>query len=116
RLLRQVADLGAGLRTGLALEVLVDAGHDLEHGRLAGAVEAEQADLGAREEAQRDVLDDLPLRRDHLADPVHGVDVLRGHGLSVRDPPARAGRRRWILGELPIIAAPADAGVTLAGG
>jgi hypothetical protein len=34
---------------------------------LAGAVEAEQADLGAREEGQRDVLDDLALRRHDLA-------------------------------------------------
>ena len=50
RFLRQVADLDAGLRAGLAVEVGVHAGHDLQHGRLAGAVQAQQADLGAGEE------------------------------------------------------------------
>ena len=44
--------------------------------------------------------DDLPLGRDHLADPVHGVDVLRGHAGSGTQAPApgrfgggRGGRR-----------------------
>ena len=90
RLLRQVADLDAGLRPRLAREVGVDAGHDLEHGRLAGAVEAEQADLGAREERQRDVLDDLALWRDRLGHAVHGVDVLHGG--------SAGGRRQTWLG------------------
>ncbi len=40
RFLRQVADLGAGLWPCLALEIGIYAGHDLQHGRLAGAVEA----------------------------------------------------------------------------
>jgi len=93
RLLGQVTDLDAGLRAGLALEIGVHAGHDLEHGGLAGAVQAQQADLGAREERQRDVLDDLPLGRDHLADAVHGVDVLRGHDVSVAHARARSARR-----------------------
>ncbi|GIX34514.1 MAG: hypothetical protein KatS3mg126_0293 [Lysobacteraceae bacterium] len=85
-LLLEVADLDPGLRAGLADEVLVDPGHDPQHGRLAGTVEAEQADLGAGEERQRDVLDDLPLGGNDLAHPVHGVDVL--HGGRVPD-------RRW---------------------
>ena len=84
RLLRQVADLGARLGAGFALEVLVHAGHDPQHGGLAGAVDAEQADLGAGEEAERDVLDDLALRGNDLADPVHGVDVLRAWSLRRR--------------------------------
>src|SRR5690606_4845551 len=82
RLLREVADLDVLGRARLAGAVLVDAGHDLQHGRLAGAVEAEQADLGGWEERQRDVLDDLALRRHRLGHAVHGVDVLR-HGDSV---------------------------------
>jgi hypothetical protein len=61
RLLRQVADAHAGHRRGFALEVLVDAGHDLQQRRLARAVQAEHADLGAGEEGQRDVLEDLRL-------------------------------------------------------
>jgi hypothetical protein len=48
----------------------------LEHGGLARTVEAEQADLGAGEEAEGDVLEDLALRRHDLADAVHGEDVL----------------------------------------
>ena len=80
RLLRQVADLQAGHRRGFAFDVVVDAGHDLQQRALARAVQAEHADLGAGEEGQRDVLQDLPLRRHDLADAVHGEDVL-GHGL-----------------------------------
>ena len=83
RFLRQVANLDARLRARFALEIGVHAGHDLQHGGLAGAVQAQQADLRAREEGQRDVLDDLPLGRDHLGHAVHGVDVLRGHEVSV---------------------------------
>src|SRR5690606_8044756 len=91
RLLRQVADLDPRLRPRLADEIGVHAGHDLEHRRLARAAQAQQADLGAGEERQRDVLDDLAFRRHGLADAVHGVDVLR-HGGSGGQPPAN--RRR----------------------
>ena len=63
--------------------VLVDAGHDAQQRRLAGAVEAEHADLGAREEGQRDVLEDLALGRNDLAHAVHRVDVL-SHRLGSR--------------------------------
>src|SRR3990172_6880281 len=52
RLLRQVADPDPGLALHLALELVVGAGHDPEHGGLAGAVETEQPDLGAVEEGQ----------------------------------------------------------------
>jgi hypothetical protein len=97
RLLREVAHLDAGLRTRFADEVVVDARHDLQHGRLARAVQAQQADLRAREEGQRDVLDDLALGRNGLADTVHRVDVLR-HGGSGRSrralEAAPLGRRR----------------------
>ncbi len=55
RLLRQEADLGALGRPGLAGEILVEAGHDAQERRLAGAVDAEHADLGAGQERQRDV-------------------------------------------------------------
>jgi hypothetical protein len=50
--LRQKADADAGLRSGLALEFLVDAGHDPQQRGLARAVQAEHADLGAGEEAE----------------------------------------------------------------
>ena len=47
RLLQQDADAVAGAQAGLAVGGLVDPGHDLEDGGLAGAVGADHADLGA---------------------------------------------------------------------
>ena len=52
------------------------------------AVEAQQADLGAGEERQRDVLDDLALGRDRLGHAVHGVDVLHWGSAGGRGRPA----------------------------
>jgi hypothetical protein len=78
RLLRQVADAQVGQVLHLALELGVGPGHDAQHRGFARAVEAEQADLGAGEEGQRDVLDDLALGGDDLAHAEHGHYVL-GH-------------------------------------
>ena len=61
RLLRQVADARALGDQALAGPFLVDAGHDAQERRLAGAVDAEHADLGVRVEGQVDVLEDLRL-------------------------------------------------------
>lgn len=92
--LRQVADVDAGHRDGFALDVLVDARHDLEERGLAGAVEAEDADLGAREEREGNVLKNLTLRRDDLPDAVHRKNIL-GHGLmTTPDMTKAAGERR----------------------
>ena len=77
-LLLQVADAQARHGDGLALDLLVHAGHDLQQGGFARTVQAEHADLGAGEEGQRDVFQDLPLGRHGLGDAVHGVNVL-GH-------------------------------------
>ena len=83
RLLRQVADAHALGRPGLADEVLELARHDLEQRRLARAVQAHHADLGAGEERQRDVLQDLLAPRIGLGELVHVIDVLGvGHGRS----------------------------------
>ena len=59
--------------------MLVEPGHDAQYLRLSRAVEAEQADLGAGEEGERDVLDDLAFGRDDLAHAVHRKYVL-SHG------------------------------------
>ena len=75
-LLRQIADLDAGLGTRLAFDFLVDAGHDLEQGGFAGAVQTEHADFGTGEKAQADVAQDDALGRHDLANPVHGVNEL----------------------------------------
>src|SRR6185369_3958360 len=79
RLLRQVADAQAVGGEGLAQEVLVDAGHDAQQRRLAGAIGAEHADLGAVEEREIDTAQDLPLGRDDLAQILHHERVLTSH-------------------------------------
>src|SRR5207248_385499 len=53
--------------------------HDPQQGRLAGAVRPEHADLGARQERQGDVRQDLAVRAVELVDPVHREDVLAAH-------------------------------------
>ena len=58
RLLREVADLGALRHLHRAHEVGVESGEDLEEGRLAGAVGADDADVRAVEEREVDVLED----------------------------------------------------------
>ena len=93
RLLLQEADLDAGLRPRLALELLVDARHDPQQGGLARAVQAQHADLGAREEAERDVAEDHALRGHDLPDAIHRVDEL-GHGSGV----GSGGKRAAIMG------------------
>ena len=80
RLLGQVADADAVGGLGVAEEVLVDAGHDAQQRRLAGAVRAEDADLGARVERQIDPLQDLLVRRVNPPEVLHRVDVLVRHG------------------------------------
>ncbi len=82
RLLLQVADADAGLGACLAVDVRVHAGHDLQQRRLAGAVQAQHADLGAGKEGKRDIAQDGPLGRHNLRDAVHGVDVL-GHAAMI---------------------------------
>ncbi len=80
RLLLQEADLHALGRPGLAGETVVLARHDLEQGRLAGAVQAQHADLGARQEGQPDVLQHLLAAGEGLVQTLHDIDVLiRGH-------------------------------------
>src|SRR5262249_35126875 len=79
RLLLQKAHPDARHADHLAVVVFIRACHDLQQARLARAVQPEHADLGAREEIQRDVLEDGALGRDDFADPAHRVDVL-GHG------------------------------------
>jgi hypothetical protein len=79
RLLLEHADGRAGGERRLAAVLLVDSRHDPQQRRLAGAVVAEHADLGARKEGQRDVVEHRLVRRVQLGQPVHREDVLRGH-------------------------------------
>ena len=70
-------DALAGKR--FAGEVLLDAGHDLEQRRLAGAVGAEHANLGAGEKREPDVLENDGVGRMGLPETLHREDVLRWH-------------------------------------
>ncbi len=80
RLLRQIADADAVGRPGLADEFGLLAGHDAQQRRLARAVDAHHADLGAGQEGERHVLQDLLAARIGLGQLVHDIDVLgRGH-------------------------------------
>jgi hypothetical protein len=79
-LLRQVADADAVGRPRLAEEVLVDAGHDAQKRRLAGAVATDDADLGAREKRKVNALQDLLVRRVNATEILHREDILVSHG------------------------------------
>ena len=80
RLLRQIADADAIGRPGFADELGLLAGHDAKQRRLARAVDAHHADLGAGQEGERHVLQDLLAARIGLGQLVHHINVLRrGH-------------------------------------
>ena len=81
RLLRQIADFQARLRTGFAFDIGIDAGHDAQQGRLTGAVQTENADFCAREKAQGDIFQNMTFRRNHFADTMHGINELSHVGL-----------------------------------
>ena len=76
RLLRKITDLDAVGRPGLAVELGIETGHDLQQCRLAGAVQAEDADLGARKEGQADVLQHFLAAGPGFGQAVHHIDVL----------------------------------------
>ena len=76
RLLLEVADASALGHPALAGIVGVEAGHDAQQRRLAGAVDAEHADLGVRVERKVDVLQDLLCRRIGLGQTLHVIDEL----------------------------------------
>ncbi|ELP47394.1 30S ribosomal protein S5 [Mycobacterium avium subsp. paratuberculosis S5] len=75
RLLLQDADGGVGGQEGFTVVRLVQARHDPQDARLTGAVGADDTDLGAWIEAQRDVVQDH-LVAVRLADLLHRVDEL----------------------------------------
>jgi hypothetical protein len=63
----------------LAEDALVFAGHDLEERTLAGAVQAEHADLRAGEKREPDVVEDADIGWMDLPEALHRVNKLR-HG------------------------------------
>ena len=100
RLLLEVADAGALGDPGLAVIVGVDAGHDPQQGGLAGAVDAEHADLGVRVKLQVDVLQYLPVPRVGLGEALHVIDELPRHGAPCSRVRARCWKRRCQVSEI----------------
>ena len=100
RLLLEHADGGAGVEDRVAVVGVLEPRHDLEQGRLARAVGPDDADLGAVQERQRDVVEDdlVAVRLAHVA---QGEDVVshdpQAYGAERpespdRRPPAASGR------------------------
>src|SRR4030095_16772237 len=77
RLLVQEADRDTLGGKRLAEKAGVLAGHDLQQRALAGAIQTEDADLGAEIERQPDVLEYFAVGRVHLPEALHRVDKLR---------------------------------------
>ena len=82
-LLAEEADGEAWREAGLTDEPLVEPGHDPQQARLAGAVRPDDADLRARIERDRDVLEHRPVGRVVPGELVRGVDELVGHASRV---------------------------------
>ena len=82
-LLAEVADGEAGREAGLAHEPVIEPGHDPQEAGLAGAVRADDPDLRARIERQRDVLQHRPIGRVVPGELVRRVDEFVGHGSRV---------------------------------
>ena len=76
RLLRQIPCAHAVGGPGIAGEVLVQSGHDAHQGGLASAIDADNADLGPRVEAEPDVFQHLLAAGVGLAETLHHIDEL----------------------------------------
>ncbi|OQA02063.1 MAG: hypothetical protein BWY71_00148 [Planctomycetes bacterium ADurb.Bin412] len=76
--LGNVAELHFGGKFGFALEIGVEAGHDAQQGAFAGAVFADDADLGAVEEREGDVAEN-DLVAITFTDITHFKDKLGRH-------------------------------------
>ena len=77
--LGEVSDAEPRRQPGLAGEPVVETGHDPEQAGLAGAVGSQHADLGARVERERDVLEHRAVGRVETGQLVAGVDELVRH-------------------------------------
>ena len=81
RLLRQIADRDILARPGFTRKIRVDPGHDLDQGRLARAVRADDADLGPAIKLQVDVAQHrLGRAGEGLGHALHDIGILRGGG------------------------------------
>ena len=74
--LRQVTNFEARLWASFTFDIGIDTGHNFQQGRFTRAVQAQNTDFCAREEAQRDVFKNMTFRRNHFADTMHGINEL----------------------------------------
>ena len=81
-LLLEVTDPRALGDPGFTVIFLVEAGHDPQQRRLAGAVDTQHPDLGIGVKRQMDVIEHLAVARIGLGQTLHEIDELPGH----RDP------------------------------
>ena len=95
RLLRQVPDGEAGRGEGLADERGLEARHELQQRALAGAVVAQDADLGAGQEREPDVAEDGVVGGIDLPEPLHREDELWRHAWTLPALPSRAPVEAW---------------------
>ncbi len=80
RLLREIAERNPFLDRYFAEVVGVDAGDESQKRALPGAVQSEDSDFRPVEEREVDVLQDLAVRLDDLADAGHGeYDLVIAH-------------------------------------
>ena len=91
-LLLQIAALDAVGGAGFAGELGVQAGHDLQQGRLTRAVDADDADLGVVVEAEPDVLEDLAAAGEGLGQTLHLENILLRHEVRCRPSGSSDGR------------------------
>ena len=100
RLLREIADPRAFGDKALAGKLCVDSRHDAQERRLAGAVDAENADLGVRIEGEMDIVQDLLAAGPGLCQTLHVIDELPRHGrlISQAGGRRRDSARRWKTG------------------
>ena len=83
RLLREIADGDAFGRPSLAAIFGVHPAHDLHQRRLAGAVDADDRDLGAGQKLQADVVEHgLGGAGKGLGQALHDITILDGHGVA----------------------------------
>src|SRR5207302_99824 len=78
RLLMEESDRQALRRERFADKLMVLARHDSEERALSGAVQAEDANLRARQKREPDVFKNLGVGRMNLPETFHGIDEL-GH-------------------------------------
>ena len=80
RLLREISHACAICGPGLAGEFRIQPAHDLHERRFTRAVDADDGDLGTRQEAERYIIQDLLPAGIGLGQVFHDVNVLIAHG------------------------------------